>query len=520
MFEVSAQTIDRAFWSERLNNPKAGSSVVFEGLVRNHNEGLPVKALEYECFEALAYLEADTIIAEAKRKFKVYDIFCVHRTGLLEIGELAVWIGVTSAHRQAAFAACQYMIDELKTRLPIWKKEYYLNQAPEWVNCQQCAAHNHAQAGLAYTEHDYYRRQNALPEMRAGGQDKLNSASVLVIGAGGLGSPALAYLAAAGVGRLGICDGDLLDVSNLHRQVLYQYSDIDAYKADRAAAYLRAANPFIDVIVHREQIDCENAARLIQDYDLVLDCTDNFATKFLIHDACFFQGTPLIQASIYQFEGQLQLYRFGADDACLRCLWPQQPEADCVGSCAEAGVLGVAPGILGTWQASEALKLILGLAANAPSETLMINLLSNEVFKLAQQKNKECPLCGADPSIQSIEAETYAASAAEQPDWECSAPDLFASETDSLLVDIRSEQERELAEDWQTQLKWVPLAELAAYLEQQPLDKKIVLVCQQGKRSYQATADLRAQGYDHIYSLRSGVGSLKPFLKNKASVLN
>lgn len=517
MFEVSAKAIDKAAWSKRLDNPKAGSTVVFEGLVRNHNEGLSVTALEYECFEDLAYLEAEKILAEAKAKFKVYDIFCVHRTGRLEIGELAVWIGVASAHRQAAFAACQYMIDALKIRLPIWKKEHYLDQAAVWVNCQQCASHAHDQhAELAFTAQHYYRRQSSLPELGQQGQDKLSAAKVLVVGAGGLGCPALAYLAAAGIGTLGICDGDLVEVSNLHRQVLYQFSDIGLYKADRAAEYLQAANPFIDVRIHREHIDCENAERLLDDYDLVLDCTDNFASKFLIHDACFLTQTPLVQASIYQFEGQLQVYTFAEHEPCLRCIWPQQPEADCVGSCAEAGVLGVVPGVLGSWQATEALKYLLHLPGLAVSETVMINLLSNEIFKLKQEKNTDCPLCGAQASIKAIQAANYqvqSEASARNPAWQRTAQDLTGS--GFVLIDIRSSSERALSEDWQMSIKHVPADELDALISLQP-ECDYLLVCHKGQRSYQWTEILRALGHERVYSLSSGMESLKPYLKAHA----
>lgn len=521
MFVLTERVIDTQAWQARLDNPRAGAQVIFEGLVRNHNEGLGVQALEYECFAELAQSEAEVIIAEAKARFKIYALVCVHRTGLLQIGETAVWVGACSAHRQAAFAACQYMIDELKARLPIWKKEHYHDKDPEWVNCQACAHHNHSHNRLDFQASEYYQRQMTLSELQPSGQERLKQARVLVVGAGGLGSPVLMYLAAAGVGQIGICDGDRVEISNLHRQVIYSPADLGRYKADRAAEILQAQNPFVVPISHRESLDAENVVRLISGYDLVLGCSDNFATQFLLHDACYFQKIPLVQASIYQFEGQIQVYTFGPGSACLRCLWPEQPDARCVGNCAEVGVLGVVPGILGAWQASEALKLLLNLPGATSSENLFINLLSNEVLKLQQRKHPACPLCSPEPSILSLEAPRYLAlnfSELRNPGWERSAEQVFGSNTQECFIclDIRSLSERQAelsAEPWQAAITHMPAGNIADF-EQLNSHHNYLLVCQHGQRSLQLVAELRAKGKEQFYSLTTGMASLKSYASN------
>ena len=324
MFTITQNPIDIEQLKEQATNDQAGALVVFEGWVRNHNEGKPVSSLEYEAYEELANNEALKIIKEAKEQFDILEVTGQHREGHLAIGDCAVWIGVSSSHRGDAFKACQFLIDEIKLRLPIWKKEHYTHEEAKWVNCQGCYHHAH----IHYHEDDYYDKQLKLDGLGAEGQQKLKDAKVLVVGAGGLGCPALQYLASAGVGEITICDGDRLEISNLHRQILFDYNDIGEHKAVLAQRRLKGLNPFIKINALTTRVNLRNIQALVAEHDLVLDCTDNFIAKYQIHDACFLQKTPLVQASIYMSEGQLQTFAFDhAESSCMRCIWPEIPAA-------------------------------------------------------------------------------------------------------------------------------------------------------------------------------------------------
>jgi adenylyltransferase/sulfurtransferase len=395
-FALSAAPIDVVAEAALLANPAAGGFVVFEGWVRNHNEGKPVTALAYEAFEALAVSEGMRVLEEAIRRFGLVDAACVHRSGNLAIGDRAVWVGVTARHRGEAFLACRYVIDEIKTRLPIWKRETYADGAVEWVNCQACAAHAHHHA---VDEAAYYSRQRRLPELRDKGQQALHDTRILVVGAGGLGSAALPMLAGAGIGHLGICDFDRLEVSNLHRQFLYGQGDIGRPKAALAASRLSATNPFIKIQAIEQRVAPGNVASLIADYDLVLDCTDNFATKFLLNDACVSADKPLVSASVHRFEGQILASEADNQAGCLRCLWPEPPCIACDNkSCEDTGILGAVPATVGAMQAMEAIKIVLGLQSDASSHLLVWDGLSSSITRLKRRRDTACIACGAGPA--------------------------------------------------------------------------------------------------------------------------
>lgn len=506
MFLVSAETLDTTALARQMEEPRAGALVVFEGLVRNHNEGLAVRSLEYECFEALAHSEAERILQEARSQFPIYDIICAHRVGHLAIGDTAVWVGVSSAHRDAGFQACRYVIDQIKVRLPIWKKEHYVNGDSEWVNCQQCADHGHQhkhKTNDLELQSRFYSRQSALPQIAEAGQAKLKQARVLVIGAGGLGCPALMYLAAAGVGTIGICDGDRVDISNLHRQTLYTMEDIGLFKARQAKLRLEANHPWSDIRVYTEAVDFENIQRLMEHYDVILDCTDNFVAKFLIHDACFLADKILIQASVYQFEGQLQLYDW--QNGCLRCLWPELPDPSCIGSCTEAGVLGVVPGLLGTWQASEALKYILNLPGQLNQKTLLVNLMDNQTLSIGRQKNDACPLCSQQARIKSIEPQHY--QVAVNTEREVTVKDALENSHHYQWIDIRQH-----SETYPADIKVLHrFADTVAELGEIPANQPVLIVCQKGIRSLKLVKELRAAGYLDSYSLQGGFEALNSF---------
>ncbi|MSQ22956.1 MAG: molybdopterin-synthase adenylyltransferase MoeB [Chloroflexi bacterium] len=245
-----------------------------------------------------------------------------------------------------------------------------------------------------------YQRQIIMPEVGSIGQRKLLDASVLCIGAGGLGSPSALYLAAAGVGKLGIVDFDVVDVSNLHRQILHGNKDVGRPKVESAADTLRDINPDVEIIGYNEPINSENAFDIMRDYDVVLNGSDNFPTRYLVNDACFLLGKPLVDGMIFRFEGQATVYQPGS--GCYRCLFPSPPPPGAVPSCAEAGVLGVLPGIIGSIEAVEAIKLILGEGTSLVNRLLLFDSLAMEFRQVKIRRDPTCPLCGDEPSISEL----------------------------------------------------------------------------------------------------------------------
>jgi sulfur-carrier protein adenylyltransferase/sulfurtransferase len=553
-FSFTREKIDEAELRKQLFDPAAGGYTSFEGWVRNHNEGLAVRHLEYEAFEPLAIKEGERIVAEAITRFGIEHAACVHRIGDLAIGEMAVWVGVSARHRAEAFLACRYIIDEVKHRVPIWKKEHYENGDSGWVNCERCAApttdHSatpapSAQAPKTHTTHDHgkhdhahephsdpnyiargraltpdgaaalastharvsapipdYSRQMALKEVGAAGQAKLRASRVLVVGCGGLGVPVISYLAGAGIGRLGLVDSDHLEPSNLHRQTMYALADVGKLKAELAAERVRARNPDVDVRAYATRLDALNARDLIAQHDLVIDCTDNFSTKFLLNDYCVQLGKTVIFASVYQYEGQLQVVRPGS--ACLRCVWPEATRDGIVGNCSEAGVLGPVPGILGGLQALEAMKLLLNLPGQLSDELLVLDLLTLSTSRVRTKRAKACPEHAISPA-------TAAQAAAGTPSSLEVTYDTLdqASEAGFDIVDIREPHELQEIPTPSSRSRNVPMAQL---LHGQPPfapTRKTVLVCASGRRSLAATQELRERGLANIYSLRGGVKGLQ-----------
>lgn len=520
-FSFSQSSLTPESYRQSLEDPAAGGFASFEGWVRNHNEGHAVTRLEYEAFEALANKEGERIVAEAIERFGVISAACVHRIGSLSIGDLAVWVGVSSRHRAEAFAACRFIIDEVKHRVPIWKKEHYVTGDSGWVNCERCAEHAHAEhehedpgSGLrAMGQHLHaqtlaqaprsatraagsdYSRQIALRDVGAAGQQKLRAARVLVIGAGGLGVPVLSYLAGAGVGTLGIAESDTLDASNLHRQTLYALKDAGKPKAALASARLSELNPDIHIHTH-PRATAQNIVEMLAPYDLVVECSDNFATKFLINDAAVKCGKPAIFASVYQYEGQLQVYRPDEGSSCLRCLWPEATRDGLVGNCAEAGVLGPVPGVLGSLQALEALKILLNLPGQLRNEMLLLDFLTLEQRKLKAPRRAAC---AHDASIR-IEA--------PPADLEISLPDLTATSVNGYsLIDVR--ETNEISEQpLQNAARHIPLAALLANTQDLNPAQTYLLICARGSRSRTAAEHLRSLGL-RAYSLRGGLSSFK-----------
>ncbi|HSD75376.1 MAG TPA: ThiF family adenylyltransferase [Steroidobacteraceae bacterium] len=520
-FRFSTEPFEPVALRASLANPAAGGYASFEGWVRNHNDGMAVTRLEYEAFEALALKEGERILAEACRRFPILDAACVHRTGSLAVGELAVWVGVSAHHRDEAFAACRYIIDEVKHRVPIWKKEYYVNGDSGWVNCERCAEHAHEpspasgrgierlpprpsgeRAWVRGLEPDY-SRQIALKEVGAAGQERLRKARVLVVGAGGLGVPVLSYLAGAGVGTLGIVDGDRLEASNLHRQPLYVLDDVGRPKAELAAARLRALNPAIEVRIHAVRLDADNIGQLLDAYDLAIDCSDNFATKFLLNDACVLAGKPAIFASVYQYEGQLQVYRPEADTACLRCLWPEATRDGLVGNCAEAGVLGPVPGVFGSLQAIEALKLLLDLPGQLRGELLILDLLSLDTRRIRAPRAAPCR------SGRCARITTIARPAESETDLEVSFGSLVNAARDGYaIIDIRDDKEVASAPVTGVEHAHIPMSALLEDPRTLDPERRYLLVCSRGARSRATALELRHHGLPRVFSLRGGIAAL------------
>lgn len=492
-FFISAEPIDCTSLSKTLKNESSGAFASFEGWVRNKNEGLPVTALEYEVFHDLAITEGQKVLEEAISRFELTDAMAVHREGRLALGDCAIWIGVTSPHRHEALSACRYIIDEVKHRLPVWKKEHYAGRDPQWVNCQH---HPHHTLPEAISPEEFYARQMQLPTVGAAGQEKLSSAKILIVGAGGLGSSAALALAGAGIGTIGIVDHDILSASNLHRQILYSAADIGKPKAGLAAARLKALNPLINVNAHQAKCTAENAEQLFSQYDLVLDCTDNFTAKYLLNDAAILFAKPVIQASLYQFEGQLLTIDGHSDAGCLRCLFPQAPEPDLIGDCASAGVLGTVPMMFGTLQANEAIKYVLGIKTSHDLVTFDLISLHTQNFKRSRRAG--CALCGTRPTVVSLE-----------PDLE-----LTPSKNDTeenlrarfAFVDVR--------ELWETQVDPIGDAHHLPTSRFNPNDlevskeKPLLVICAHGIRSLDAARYLRVAGWKNAYSLRGGMETL------------
>jgi adenylyltransferase/sulfurtransferase len=506
-FRFSETVLDVSALQRELRDDTCGGFAAFEGWVRNHNEGHAVTRLEYEAFAELAEKEGARIVSEAIARFGVTRAACVHRIGSLAIGDVAVWVGVSAAHRDEAFRACRFIIDEVKHRVPIWKKEHYVNGDSGWVNCERCATHAHdhqREIGLLLGDLPVsstvltpdYSRQIALREVGPAGQEKLRAASVLVVGAGGLGVPVLQYLAGAGVGRLTIVDGDRLEPSNLHRQTWYALADCGREKAALAAERVRALNPEVRATAIGARLRADNVAELCEGHDLIVDCSDNFSTKFLLNDFSLRARKPVLFASVYQYEGQLQFVRGDAATPCLRCVWPEARDG-LVGNCAEAGVLGPVPGVFGSLQALEALKFLLGLPGLG-DEVLIFDLvtLTSQRVRARREANCAAHAGGAVPTAPATALEVSFDSLAD------------AQRAGFRIVDVRDTRERD-AEPLAAPSIHLPMTRLLTGAPGLDLDVRYLLVCATGKRSTAAADLLRSQGVRECQSLRGGLALLK-----------
>ncbi len=363
---------------------------------------------------------------------------------------------------------------------------------------------------LTREEYRRYGRHLALPEVGEDGQRRLKASSVLVIGAGGLGSPASLYLAAAGVGRITVADFDVVDASNLQRQVLFQTADLGRNKAAAAAERLRALNPYVTIEPLADRVTSANVERLVAGHDVVVDGSDNFTTRYLANDACVLAGRPYVYGSIFRFEGQASLFHAKAGP-CYRCLFPEPPPEGLVPNCAQAGVLGVLPGVVGSIQASEALKVLLGIPATLLGRLLLVDLHGASFREVAVRRDPACPVCGEHPTITravEVDEALCAARGGGLDEDEIDAPSLarlLAGPEPPLVLDVREEWEHEAGAIPGS--RNVPLGDVPVEAASLGGGRAVIVYCSVGPRGRRAAELLRAAGLARVANLRGGLAA-------------
>lgn len=358
-----------------------------------------------------------------------------------------------------------------------------------------------------------YSRHLILPEVGMEGQRKLKAAKVLCVGTGGLGSPLALYLAAAGIGTLGLIDFDVVDASNLQRQIIHSTKDIGRKKLDSAADKLTALNPALNVVKHETMLSSANALEILKDYDIVADGTDNFPTRYLVNDASVLLRKPNAYASIFRFEGQASV--FGMEDGpCYRCLYPEPPPPGLVPSCAEGGVLGILPGLLGVIQATEVIKLILGKGNPLIGRLLLVDALGMKFRELKLRKNPECPVCGENPTVKDlIDYQQFCGIMPESKEDKAvknGIPQLTVKELKRrrdagesvYLLDVREPYEYQIAQIGGT---LIPQNDVPNRLNEIPKDREIIVQCRSGARSQKIAEFLKQSGYSQVANLAGGI---------------
>lgn len=358
-----------------------------------------------------------------------------------------------------------------------------------------------------------YSRHLILPEVGVEGQRKLKAARVLCVGTGGLGSPLSLYLAAAGVGTLGLVDFDVVDASNLQRQIIHSTGDIGRKKLDSAAEKLKALNPALKVVKHETMLTSANALEILKEYDIVADGTDNFPTRYLVNDACVLLKKPNVYGSIFRFEGQASVFAT-EEGPCYRCLYPEPPPPGLVPSCAEGGVLGILPGLVGVIQATEVVKLILGKGESLAGRLLLVNALDMRLRELKLRKNPECPICGPRRTItELIDYQQFCGivpESKEEKQVKNGIPQLTVKELkrridggeDVFLLDVREPFEHQIA---QIGGKLIPMNDVPQRLAEIPREREIVVHCKLGSRSQKVAEYLQQAGYPRVTNLAGGI---------------
>jgi len=358
-----------------------------------------------------------------------------------------------------------------------------------------------------------YSRHLIIPEVGIEGQQKLKAAKVLLIGAGGLGAPLGLYLAAAGVGRLGMVDFDVVDFTNLQRQVIHSTADVGRKKLDSAAAKMQAINPHIEIVKHETALSSENALDILKDYDIVVDGTDNFPTRYLVNDACVLLGKPNVYGSIFRFEGQATIFAYQGGP-CYRCLYPEPPPPGLVPSCAEGGVLGILPGTVGLIQATETVKLILGIGEPLVGRLLLYDALGLRFRELKLRRNPECPVCGDHPTVTKlIDYQQFCGIPHAQPaqETQMNSGEIDVTEVKAkldrgdnfVLIDVREPHEYRICNI--PAAKLVPLGEFPRRVGEFDPNAEIVIHCKMGGRSAKACAVLRQAGFLNVRNMTGGI---------------
>jgi molybdopterin/thiamine biosynthesis adenylyltransferase/rhodanese-related sulfurtransferase len=358
-----------------------------------------------------------------------------------------------------------------------------------------------------------YSRHLILPEVGMEGQQKLKAAKVLCVGTGGLGSPLAFYLAAAGIGTLGLVDFDVVDASNLQRQIIHSTKDIGRKKLDSAEEKLTALNPALKVVKHETMLSSGNALEILKDYDIVADGTDNFPTRYLVNDACVLLGKPNVYGSIFRFEGQASVFAT-KEGPCYRCLYPEPPPPGLVPSCAEGGVLGILPGLVGVIQATEVIKMILGNGTPLIGRLLLVDALNMRFRELKLRKNRECPVCGENPTVtQLIDYEHFCGIVPETPQTanvKNGIPQITVKELkrridageDVQLIDVREPYEYQIA---QIGGKLIPQNDVPQRLSEIDRNREVVVHCKSGGRSQRIAEFLKQSGYAKVVNVAGGI---------------
>ncbi|MCB8985767.1 MAG: molybdopterin-synthase adenylyltransferase MoeB [Ardenticatenaceae bacterium] len=377
-----------------------------------------------------------------------------------------------------------------------------------------------ADVELSHEEVQRYSRHLIMPEVGMAGQKKLKAASVLLIGAGGLGSPLAMYLAAAGIGRLGLVDYDVVDYTNLQRQIIHGTKDVGRPKLESAKARIQDINPHVQVDTYQVPLTSANALEIFEPYDVIIDGTDNFPTRYLTNDACVLLGKPNVYGSIFRFEGQLSVF-YAKEGPCYRCLFPEPPPPGLVPSCAEGGVLGILPGTVGAMQATEAIKLILGIGQSMIGRLLLYDALSMEFTEVRLRKNPNCPVCGEHPTLTELidyeqfcgmpahDHSLYAADEGTNGNVRQMSPQELKSRLDAgdnlFILDVREPHEWEISNLSHLGARLIPKNQVLDHLNELDTAQEMVVQCRSGARSAAVIQELQTHGFKKLWNLEGGI---------------